>query len=131
MALDERVQALLRAKNFCHIATLTSSGAPHVVPVWVDTDGEHVVLNSADGRFWVRNAERDPRVTCTVMNMENPYEFVEVRGRVAEKTTDGADDHIDAMAKKYWGLDAYPSRRPGQQRVILRVAPERVRHKPG
>jgi len=84
------------------------------------------VLNSAEGRAWVRNVERDPRVTLTVVNGENPYEYVEVRGRVAERTHDGADAHIDAMAKKYMGVDEYPLRQPGEQRVIIRVEPEHV-----
>jgi PPOX class probable F420-dependent enzyme len=131
MALDESVQALLKDKNFVHVATLTKEGTPHLVPVWVDTDGDHVVLNSADGRAWVRNLERDPRVTCTVMNMANPYEFVEIRGRMTDKTTDGADDHIDLMAKKYFGLDEYPGHSPTEQRVIIRIAPDRVRHRTG
>jgi len=128
VALEDPVQALLKDKNFVHVATLRKDGTPHVVPVWVDTDGEHVIVNSAEGRAWVRNLERDPRITCTVLSMANPYEFAEIRGRVTEKTTDGADEHIDAMAKKYLGLDEYPYRSPTEQRVIIRVAPERVRH---
>jgi PPOX class probable F420-dependent enzyme len=128
VAIEDAVQALLKAKNFCHVGTVRADGTPHIVPVWVDTDGEHVVLNSAEGRVWVRNVDRDPRVTCTVMNMANPYEFVEIRGRVAERTREGADDHIDAMAKKYLDADSYPFRTPTEQRIILRIAPERVRH---
>ncbi len=127
-AIEGRARELLEAKNFCHVGTVGADGAPHVVPVWVDTDGDHVVLNSAEGRVWVRNAERDPRVTCTVTNSENPYEYVLINGRVAEHTTDGADQHIDAMAKKYLGQDEYPFRQPTEQRVIFRILPERVRH---
>ena len=82
------------------------------------------MLNTAEGRAWPRNLERDPRVTLTVQNMENPYEYLEVRGRVAERTHDGADEHIDALAKKYLGQDSYPYRQPGEQRVIIRVEPE-------
>ena len=82
------------------------------------------MLNTAEGRAWPRNLERDPRVTLTVQNMENPYEYVEVRGRVAERTHDGADEHIDALAKKYLDQDSYPYRQPGEQRVIIRVEPD-------
>ena len=83
-------------------------------------------LHTAEGRKWPRNPERDPRVTVTVQNHENPYEYVEIRGRVAQRTHDGTGEHIDALARKYLGQDAYPSRRPGEQRVIIRVEPERA-----
>ena len=85
------------------------------------------MLNTAEGRAWLRNLERDPRVTLTVPNLENPYEYLEVRGRIAERTHDGADEHIDALAKKYLGADEYPYRQPGEQRVIVRVEPEHAR----
>ena len=124
--IEGRAEALLKAKNFCHVATLRADGSVHGVPVWVDVQEGRPVLNSAEGRAWVRNVERDPRVTLTVVNAENPSEYVEVRGRVAERTHEGADAHIDAMAKKYMGVDEYPMRQPGEQRVIIRVEPEHV-----
>jgi PPOX class probable F420-dependent enzyme len=124
--IEGRAEELLNAKNFCHVATLRADGSVHGVPVWVDVQDGRPVLNSAEGRAWVRNVERDPRVTLTIVNGENPYEYVEVRGRVAERTHDGADAHIDAMAKKYMGVDEYPLRQPGEQRVIIRVEPEHV-----
>jgi hypothetical protein len=85
------------------------------------------VLNTAEGRVWPRNLERDPRVTLTVQNMENPYEYLTIRGHVAERTREGADEHIAALAKKYLDRDTYPGRRPGEQRLIIRVEPEYVR----
>ena len=124
-----RGEELLKAKNFCHVATLRTDGTIHGVPVWVDLQDGRPVVNSAEGRGWVRNLERDPHATLTVQNMENPYEYLEVRGRVAEITRDGADEHIDSLAKKYLGLDAYPFRQPGEQRVIIKVAPESVTHR--
>ncbi len=124
--IEGRAEELLNAKNFCHVATLRADGSVHGVPVWVDVQDGRPVLNSAEGRAWVRNVERDPRVTLTIVNGENPYEYVEVRGRVAERTHDGADAHIDAMARKYMGVDEYPLRQPGEQRVIIRVEPEHV-----
>ena len=122
--IEGRAEELLQAKNFCQVSTLRSDGSIHGVPVWVDVQQGIPVLNSAEGRGWVRNVERDPRVTLTIQNMENPYEYVEVRGRVVERTHEGADEHIDALAKKYLGVDEYPYRQPGEQRVIIRVAPE-------
>jgi PPOX class probable F420-dependent enzyme len=124
--IEGRAEELLKGKNFCNVASLRADGTVHGVPVWVDIQDSRPVLNSAEGRSWVRNLERDPRVTLTVQNLENPYEYLEIRGRVAERTRDGADEHIDSLAKKYMGVDEYPLRQPGEQRVIIRVEPEHV-----
>jgi PPOX class probable F420-dependent enzyme len=124
--VEGRAQELLEGKNFCQVATLRTDGYAQVVPVWVDVQDGQPVLNTAEGRAWPRNLERDPRVTLTVQNMENPYEYVTIRGRVAERTHEGADEHIDALSKKYLGKDEYPFRQPGEQRLIIRVAPEYV-----
>ncbi len=124
--IDGRAEELLAAKNFCHVSTLRSDGTVHCAPVWVDAQDGMAVLNTAEGRAWPRNLERDPRVTLTVQNLENPYEYVEIRGEVAERTRDGADENIDALAKKYLGADEYPYRQPGEQRLIIRVAADRV-----
>jgi PPOX class probable F420-dependent enzyme len=124
--IDGHAEELLKAKNFCNVSTLRADGSVHAAPVWVDIEDGKPTLNSAEGRSWPRNLERDPRVTLTVQNLENPYEYVEVRGKVVERTHDGADEHIDALAKKYLGQDTYPYRQPGEQRVIIRVEPEHV-----
>jgi PPOX class probable F420-dependent enzyme len=124
--IEGRAEELLRDKNFAHVATLRADGSVQLAPTWVDVQDGLPVLNTAEGRAWPRNLERDPRITLEVQNMENPYEYVEIRGRVAERTHDGADEHIDALAKKYMGVDEYPMRQPGEQRVIIRVQPEHV-----
>jgi PPOX class probable F420-dependent enzyme len=124
--IDGKAEELLKGKNFAHVSTLRADGSVQTAPVWVDVQDGIPVVNSAEGRAWPRNLERDPRVTITVQNMENPYEYVEIRGSVAERTHDGADEHIDSLAKKYMGVDSYPMRQPGEQRVIIRVAPEHV-----
>ncbi len=124
--VDGRAAELLSDKNFCVVSTLRADGSVHAVPVWVDLQDGLPTLNTAEGRAWPRNLERDPRVTLTVQNLENPYEYVAIRGRVAERTQEGADAHIDALAKKYLGQDTYPYRQPGEQRVIVRVTPEFV-----
>lgn len=127
-ALDGRACALLEASNVCTVCTIRGDGSIHAQPVWVDTDGEHVLLNTVPGRAWVRNLEREPRVTCSVINLQNPYEFVEVRGQVVERTREGADHHIHRLAKKYLDLDTYPWMSPDAPRLLVRVAPERVVH---
>jgi PPOX class probable F420-dependent enzyme len=126
--IDGPVRELLGAKNFCTVCTLTKDGGVHAQPVWVDTDGDNVLLNSVPGRAWVRNLERNPRVTCTVINLQNPYEFVEIRGRVAERTEEGAESHIHRLAKKYLEVEEYPWLSPDEPRILFRVAPEKVIH---
>ena len=128
MPLDAPVRALLEAKNFAHVATIKSDGSPYVIPVWCHTDGEHVIVNSAEGRVWPKHLERDPRTTVTVMNMENPYEYVMISGRVTERTHEDGDQVIDELAHKYMGVDEYPFRQPGEQRVTFRITPEKVTH---
>jgi PPOX class probable F420-dependent enzyme len=125
--IEGRAEELLTAKNFAHLGTLRADGSVQVSPTWVDVQDGRPVVNTAEGRAWPRNLERDPRITLEVQNMENPYEYVEIRGRVAERTHEGADEHIDALAKKYLGVEEYPMRQPGEQRVIIRVEPEYVK----
>jgi len=129
--IEGRGEELLKARNFCNVATLRADGSVHGVPVWVDVEDGKVVLNTAEGRVWPRNLARDPRVTLTVQNSENPYEYLEVRGRERERTREGADEHIDKLARKYLGADVYPGRRPGEQRLIIRVDADQVRVRGG
>lgn len=125
-AIEGRAEELLKGKNFVVVSTIRRDGTIHAAPAWVDVQDGRPVVNSAEGRAWPTNLKRDPRVTLTVQNLENPYEYVAIRGRVAEQTTEGADEHIDALAKKYLGQDTYPYRQPGEQRVIVRIEPEHV-----
>jgi PPOX class probable F420-dependent enzyme len=126
-AIEGRAEELLKAKNFCVVSTIRPDGSVHAAPVWVDVQDGHPLVNTAEGRAWPENLKRDPRVTLTVQNMENPYEYVSIRGRVTEQTHDGADEHIDSLAMKYLGQESYPYRQPGEQRVIMRVKPDYVR----
>jgi PPOX class probable F420-dependent enzyme len=124
--VEGHAEELLKGRNFCNVATLRSDGSVHAAPVWVDVQDGLPTLNTAEGRAWPRNLEHDPRITLTVQNAENPYEYVTIRGRVSERTHEGADAHIDALAMKYLGQGTYPYRQPGEQRLIIRVAPEHV-----
>ena len=109
------------------INTHGPAGQIHSRPVWVDTDGRHVVVNSVPGRTWVRDLDRTPNVTCTVVNQAEPYEFVTIEGRVVARTTEDAAEHIDFLAQKYLGLDRYPFSSTGA-RVKLLILPERILH---
>jgi PPOX class probable F420-dependent enzyme len=121
---DDQV-ALLREKVLAHVATVMPDGSPQVTPVWVDTDGGAVLFNTAKGRLKYRNLRRDPRVAISLSARENDYRTVVMRGR-AEFIEEGADDHIDRLAKKYLGADSYPGRRPDEVRVTVRVVPETI-----
>lgn len=127
-SVEGRAKELLEDKNFCHVTTIGSDGLPHVAVVWVgvDDDGE-VLLNSAEGRTWPTNLQRDPRVALTVVNLQNPYEYASVKGEAVEITPAGADEHIDSLAKKYLDKDEYPFRAPGEVRLKIRVRPDKVR----
>ena len=125
-AIPDEFRDLFQKKAFAHLATIGADGSPQVTPVWVDYDGTHVRFNTAKGRIKVRNLARNPRVALSIQDPENPYRYVQVRGRVVESTEAGADAHIDALAKKYLGQDRYPFRQPGERRLLYKVLPERV-----
>ena len=124
--IPDKYRDLFEKKAFGQLATLMEDGTPQVTPVWVDFDGKHVRVNSALGRVKDKNVRRNPNVAITLQDPDNPYRYVAVRGRVEEITQDGADAHIDSLAKKYLGQDKYPFRQPGEVRVIYKIRPERV-----
>lgn len=124
--IPESHRDILVGKNFAHVATLMPDGSPQSTPVWVDVDGDDILFNTAEGRQKVRNLDRDGRVAISIADMENPYRYLQVRGRVVEKTYEGADAHINKMAQKYLGQETYPWSAPGDQRVIYRIRPEHV-----
>jgi PPOX class probable F420-dependent enzyme len=119
-------KGIFTGKAFIHLATRMPDGSPQVSPVWVDLEGDQIVVNSAKGRLKDRNMRADPRVAVSVTDPDNPYRSVMIRGRVVKITEDGADEHIDKMAKKYLGLDEYPNRTPDEVRVLYYIEPERV-----
>jgi len=117
---------ILDKKAFAHFTTLMEDGSPQTSPVWVDHEGDFVVINSARGRLKDRNVERDARVALSVCDPDNPYRHLTVRGVVEKISEDGADAHIDAMAKKYMGVDTYPYRAAGEVRVRYYIRPQKV-----
>jgi PPOX class probable F420-dependent enzyme len=123
--LTDEQRAVLEKPNFAHLATVMADGSPQVSPVWVDVEGDHVLVNTAAGRLKERNVRRDPRVALSIRDQDRVDEEVTIRGRVIEITEAGADEHIDALARKYTGRD-FQGRRPGMVRLILRIEPEHV-----
>ena len=125
--IPENFQDLFRKRAFGGLATLMPDGQPQVTPMWCDYDGKHLLLNTAKGRQKEKNMRRDPRITLCIQDPDNPYRYLEVRGRVIEITEKGADEHINKLAKKYLDKDVYPFRQPGEVRLFLRVELNRVR----
>jgi len=125
-AIPDNYRDLFQKKAFAHLATIGADGSPQVTPVWVDFDGTHIRFNTARGRVKDKNLRRNPRVALSMQDPDNPYRYMQVRGRVAEITLQGADAHIDALAKKYMNQDKYPYRRPGEVRVLYRILPEKI-----
>lgn len=126
MKLNEELLALLRGRSVCYLATTMADGSPQVTQTWVDTDGEHVIINTVETHVKTRNIARDPRVALTVSDPGNPTRYFQVRGRVLDVTTEGAVDHIEALSQKYSGKPYpwYGGR--DQVRVILVIEPASI-----
>ena len=124
--IPEQFKDLFTKVAFAHLATLMADGSPQVTPVWVDYDGAYVRVNSAKGRVKDKNMRRDKRVALSIQDPHNPYRYLAIRGEVAEITENGADAHIDALAKKYLGKERYPFRSPAEVRVIYKIRPDKV-----
>jgi PPOX class probable F420-dependent enzyme len=122
--IPDKYRDLFSKKAFASLATLMPNGEPQVTPVWVDLEGDHLIINSAKGRQKDRNLRRDPRVSLAIVDPDNPYRYVEIRGLVSEITEQGGAPHLDKMAKKYLGVDKYPWSKPGDVRVIYKIQPE-------
>jgi PPOX class probable F420-dependent enzyme len=126
--ITDRARELLeRGKNFVTLTTMRDDGKPQMNVVWGDLEGDRIAVNSAEGRRWPANVRNNPNVALVVTNHENPYEYVQVVGRVVEDTHEGADDHIDSLAKKYLDQDEYPYRQEGEQRIKFLIEPEQVK----
>jgi PPOX class probable F420-dependent enzyme len=124
--IPDVVKELCAKPVFAHLATLTKDGGPQVTPVWIDFDGSLIWINTAKNRIKDQNMRRDKRVAISILDPDNAYRHVAIRGEVAEITENGADAHIDAMAKKYLGKDRYPFRSPSEVRVIYKIRPVKV-----
>lgn len=117
---------ILNKKSFAHLATVMPDGSPQVTPVWVDYDGSFIIVNSARGRVKDRNMTLGAPVAVEIMDADNPYRYLQVRGKVAEVTEEGADASIDKLAKKYMGVDSYPGRTAKETRVIYKISIDKL-----
>jgi PPOX class probable F420-dependent enzyme len=124
--LSPGLRKLLSEPVYGQIATLMPDGSPHLTQVWVSTDGAHVLVNTYEGAQKLLNIRRDPRVAVNVVDPGNAWRIANIRGQVVEVTTEGADEHIDELARKYLGVESYPYRRPGQPRVKVTIAPDDI-----
>lgn len=129
-SIPEQARSLFKNKNFAYLSTLMQDGSPQVSPVWADIQGDEILVNTAQGRVKQKNVSRDPRVAISVADSANPYTMVSIQGRVVQQTPEGADQHIDQMAKKYLGLEKYPFAAPDEKRILLRIKPEKVHYMP-
>jgi PPOX class probable F420-dependent enzyme len=125
-SIPEKYLDLLRKPAFANLGTIMRDGNPQVTPVWVDYDGKYVRVNSALGRVKDKNMRRDPRVSLAIQDPDNPYRYVEIRGKVVEITQNGADDHINKLSQKYLGKPEYPYRKPGEVRVTYKIEPQKI-----
>ena len=121
MSLDKYRDLLTEKKAFASLATVMPDGSPQVTPVWFDYHDGKIRVNTARGRVKDRNMTENAKVAIAILDPENPYRYVQVRGTIAKISEEGADAHIDSLAKKYMGVDSYPMRRPGEVRVIYEI----------
>jgi PPOX class probable F420-dependent enzyme len=124
--LNNYLDLLQQKKAFAGLATIMPDGTPQVTPVWFDYHGGRVRVNTAKGRVKARNLKPGAAVALSIMDPDNPYRYLQIRGRVANATETGADAHIDSLAKKYLGKDQYPFRQPGEVRVMYEIEPVSV-----
>ena len=117
---------LFDKRGFANLATIGSDGTPRATPVWCDLDGDAVILNTARGRNQDTDVRRDGRISLVIVDPENPYRYLEIRGHAVEMSSRDADVHLDWMTRKYLGMDEYPYRQPGEVRVVYSVHAEHM-----
>ena len=126
LKLPPRAVKLIEGKNFGFLASLMRDGSPHVTPLWVDHEGDMVLVNTSMGQTTQRNIKRDPRVSIVIVDHENPYDRVIILGRVKAQSQEGAEEHIDELAKKYTGANKYQRSSPTEKRIIIKIEPTRI-----
>ena len=133
--LTEPLNKFFKGRNFAFLGTINKDGSPQVTPTWVDIEEnrdhkEMILVNTAINRLKQKNVSRDPRVSISIADEDNPYSMITIKGRVVEQITKGADEHIDKLAKKYLNAELYPAHSPNVRRVILKIKPEKLSYLP-
>lgn len=128
--LSENARALIARPILASLATVAKDGRPQITPLWIEVDGDDLLVNTARGRAKARNVERDPRVALTVVDPDDPYNVVALQGTVVDVTTEGASAHIDRLAKKYLGVDVYPMHQPDEVRLTVRIRTDHIAIQP-
>ena len=124
--MDSKAETLLNGKNLVFLATSMADGSPQVTPVWGDFVDSHIRINTAEGRLKHKNILRDPRVAVSVVDSVNPLDMTSIRGKVVEIIPDYDYKHANFLTKQYMGKENYPFKRPGEKRIILKIAPEKI-----
>ncbi|GCE12836.1 PPOX class F420-dependent oxidoreductase [Tengunoibacter tsumagoiensis] len=122
--IPQGYQDLLNTNALAHVATVGAKGEPQTTPVWFGWDGQHILISQTKGRQKYRNIQREPRIALSIVDPANPYRYLEIRGKVVRIDEDPKLAFINAMAKKYMGVDTYPYHQPGDERVVLIIQPE-------
>jgi PPOX class probable F420-dependent enzyme len=130
--ITEEVANFFRSKNFAFLGTVNKDGSPQVTPTWIELEKDNgiILINTAEGRIKQKNVTRDPRVSISIIDENNPYSMLTIKGRVIDQTTRGADEHIDRLARRYLNAERYPSHSPNVKRVILKIKPEKTFYLP-
>jgi PPOX class probable F420-dependent enzyme len=125
--LDKKdLQRLFQGRNLAFISTLSKDGSPHITPMWADMEGDVILINTFVSSAKSKNIQKDPRIAISVVESNNPYNMVSIKGRVIDQTTEGADEHLKKLAKRYLGIGKYYYREPNRKRVILKIKPEKA-----
>jgi PPOX class probable F420-dependent enzyme len=131
--LGEPILKFFKNKNFAFVSTINKDGSPQVTPTWIDIDEKNgvILINTAVGRLKQKNLSRDPRVSISMVEgRDNPYSMITIKGKAVEQTMNGADEHIDKLAKRYLNSDRYPAHSPNVKRIIIKIKPQKIFYLP-
>jgi PPOX class probable F420-dependent enzyme len=126
--MTPEVIQLIEDKNLAFVSTLMKDGSPQITPTWIDLVDGVIIVNTVEGRVKHKNISRDPRVAISIVDRNNPFNMITIKGQVVEQTTDGADAHIDKMAKKYLGVEKYSFAMHGEKRIMIKIVPQKIFH---
>jgi PPOX class probable F420-dependent enzyme len=120
------LQRLFQGRNLAFVCTLSKDGSPHITPMWADMEDDVILINTFENSAKSKNTKKDRRIAISVVESNNPYNMVSIKGRVIDQTTEGADEHLKKLAKRYLGIGKYYYREPNRKRVILKIKPEKA-----